>query len=357
MRVCIYTDNHFSQYSSIIRSRGNTYSTRLENQIKSLNWVEDLAKSESCDIIVCLGDFFDKSELNAEELTALQDVRWAPIQHYFLVGNHEMGLNNLDYTSTHSLHKIPMANIINKPFTLNDSYSDTKIVFIPYILEHNRKPLIDYIKHDFNVSRNDSEEPKTTIVFSHNDISGIRYGQYVSKSGFSIKDIDTNCSLFINGHLHNQEQISKKILNLGNLTGQNFSEDAFKHSHCAAILDTETLKVDLINNPYAFNFYKLDFTNCEDNKNIDSIISKCVCNSILTIKAYEKQIDYIKTNKLLDKGNIIEYRLISVFKHNDDNRQDIKDLVNIDHIEQFKNYILGQLGSTDILLQELSELI
>ena len=37
MKVLLYTDNHFSQYSSILRNRGERYSIRLENQIKSIN--------------------------------------------------------------------------------------------------------------------------------------------------------------------------------------------------------------------------------------------------------------------------------------------------------------------------------
>ena len=41
MRILIYTDVHFSQYSSIIRSRGKKYSTRLENLINSINNVKD----------------------------------------------------------------------------------------------------------------------------------------------------------------------------------------------------------------------------------------------------------------------------------------------------------------------------
>lgn len=91
MRICIWGDNHWSQYSSIIRKRGQKYSCRLENSIQSLNWVEKLAVDKNCDMTVCLGDFFDSSSLNAEEITALKDVHWSNLPKYFIVGNHEMG--------------------------------------------------------------------------------------------------------------------------------------------------------------------------------------------------------------------------------------------------------------------------
>ena len=48
-------------------------------------------------------------------------------------------------------------------------------------------------------------EVKNRIILSHNDLAGLQLGKYISKTGFDINDIDKNCALFINGHLHNQE--------------------------------------------------------------------------------------------------------------------------------------------------------
>ncbi len=71
MKVCFYTDVHWSQNSSIVRSRGEKYSTRLENLIKSVNWAERLAFDCGCSAVICGGDFFDSTELNCEEISAL----------------------------------------------------------------------------------------------------------------------------------------------------------------------------------------------------------------------------------------------------------------------------------------------
>ena len=43
MKICCFGDTHWSEYSSILRSMGEKYSTRLENLIKSVNWVFDIA--------------------------------------------------------------------------------------------------------------------------------------------------------------------------------------------------------------------------------------------------------------------------------------------------------------------------
>ena len=111
----IYTDNHFCQYSSILRKRGAKYSVRLENQIKSINWVQQLAVEQGCNAIYCLGDFFDQSALNAEELTALKDINWSATPNTFLVGNHELGNADATFTSAHLLKLIPSCLIINQP--------------------------------------------------------------------------------------------------------------------------------------------------------------------------------------------------------------------------------------------------
>lgn len=75
MKILLYTDVHVSEFSSIIRSMGEKYSTRLENLIASINWAEKIATENNCDEIICLGDFFDKPELNSSELTAMKEIK------------------------------------------------------------------------------------------------------------------------------------------------------------------------------------------------------------------------------------------------------------------------------------------
>jgi DNA repair exonuclease SbcCD nuclease subunit len=233
----------------------------------------------------------------------LQEVKWANLPHYFLVGNHEMGINDLSFSSAHLLKMVPKAKVISKPYY--EAGFGYRFIFLPYILESNRKDLLNHINEAIGDSW-ETQEVKKTIIFSHNDIKGIRYGQYESKVGFDIKEIDDHCDLYINGHLHNQQQISKKILNLGNLTGQNFSEDAEKFSHCIGILDTESLEIELINNPYALNFYKVEVLDQNDFKKFDN----CKENAVITIKTYQSLVTEIK-NYLQDK-NIICYRIITI---------------------------------------------
>lgn len=338
IKILVFGDCHWSTYSSILRKRGLNYSIRLHNLIDSINWVEEQARENHVDIIVGLGDFFDKESLNSEEITALKEIMWSNKFHYFLIGNHEMGRNDLFYSSTQIFDKYNF-KIIDESIIKFFAQTTSNIVFIPYTLNPN-KDILDKILENCN-------KENKTIIFSHNDIAGIQLGQFISKSGFEIDDIENCCDLFINGHLHNGTKITDKIINLGNLTGQNFSEDASKYSHNIMVLDTETLKYELIENPFAINFYKLDAVNLTPN------LYALKNNSVITLKCYEKDVQYWK-DEIANNSNIIESRII--IEKNKEDKEDINnDLTSSDHIEEFKKYVVANIGSTDLILEELLE--
>jgi len=337
MKLAIFTDPHWSAKSSILRKRGIKYSLRLENEIKSMNWLAEKAANFNCSHIFCLGDFFDQSIVTAEEEAALGEVNWGPLPWNFIVGNHDASVQSLEFSTAHLLNLCPKGYVIDEPtsFVINN----IRFLILPYIVDSERKAIIDY----FNVNQN--ENYNKTIIFSHNDLKGIQYGGFESKVGFELQDIENNCDLFINGHLHNGEKISSKIINLGNFLGQNFSEDAFKYSHNLMILDTDTLNYEFIENPYAFNFYKLT------NKNQIMDIKP---NSIVTIKIKEKDLQEIK-NLIEENPLIIESRILIEPENIIEETTQIE-LIKVDHLEQFKNYIFETLGTTNIIKEELMEI-
>ena len=338
MKIGVIGDIHFSEYSSILRSRGEEYSTRLENCIDSINWAESIMRDNDCSLIVYLGDFFDKSSLNAEELTALSDIKWEySIPHRILVGNHEMGINSLLYSSAHVFNSTGFEVIeYNKLEVWDDNI---EICYLPYVLEENREPLESYFK-PFEKDR------KIRYMFSHNDIAGIQMGQFISKAGFSIEEIEDNCDLFVNGHLHNGMPITNKILNLGNLTGQNFSEDGFKYSHNVMVIDTDKEDYRIINNPFAINFYKIE--NKDDLNRVN--------NAVVTVKAKPEEAVQLR-EKLESDLNIIASRLIIDYS----NRDNVSDVDNvtlaINHLDEFSKFAQRELSGQvdhDLMMEELS---
>lgn len=352
MKLLIYADPHFCTYSSILRGRGKKYSVRLENLIKSLNWVQKTAEENNCDSVICLGDFFDKSELNPEEVTALGEVDWASIPQAFIVGNHEMGRSTLDFSSAHLFKVCPNATVFDSPQQFISG--DTQICFLPYVLETDRKPLSEYFHLGDGVNC-----PKFSkrIILSHNDIAGVQMGQFISKDGFSTQEISENCDLFINGHLHNGTEITRKIINLGNLTGQNFSEDGFVYKHRVMLIDTDTLQYMYIENPYAFYFYKIDCTDLS-HKQIEEKFSKVRPNSVLTVSCYSSDIDFIKpfveASTVIESKVIIRQKVSKAEEGQESTEQEVQ-LNTIDHLERFRQYILEVFGTNDVIKEELEE--
>ena len=248
--------------------------------------------------------------------------------------------NDLSFNSIRALGLLPYIEIIDEPYTYFEQ--DVSFTYIPYILEENRKPL------SFYVPSKESCEGRKRIVFSHNDIKGIQMGQFISKEGFDIAEIESSCDLFLNGHLHNGEKLSDKIINVGNLTGQNFSENAFKYDHCAYILDTDTMKVEVYENPFALNFYKLDFTN-----SVDYNIFNQLKNAVITVKCKEK--DYKSISDAISNLNVVESRIIVEPDIIKDNPVETAQMNSIDHLEMFKTYILNTLGNSLDVEHELEE--
>ena len=334
MKVLIYSDIHISQDSSIVKGFGKNYSTRLEYIIKSINWAENLAINHKCDLIFNLGDTFNKPIVNAMEATAVQDINWADIPHYILVGNHDSDVVSLEYSSVSILKKLGF-HIIKEVTHLYDN--EDVFTFIPYILEDNRKPLTEYL-----VGKND-------IVLSHNDIAGFRFGNFVSKEGFKVDDIEKCCKLFLNGHLHNSSFLSDKILNVGNLCGQNFTEDSLKYSHGCWILDTKTNSLEFYENPYSLNFYKLEYPS--DKK----VFSNLKNNSVLMVKcerSYQEELKNILTNY---SDKIVTTRVLLYDKDIIENIDTQVKLDKVDHLKQFTDFIHEQLGNTELINEELME--
>ena len=338
MKILIYSDNHFCTYSSIIRSRGEKYSTRLENQIQTLNWIEQLSIKENCDAVFCLGDFFDSYMLNSEEITALKDIQWNDLPHYFLVGNHETNLSNLLYSSSNIFSGINNFRIIDH--ILPCVFNKFTLILLPYIKNYA----------DIDLFKITNVGLGKKIILSHNDIKGINYGTYISTNGLDISDIENNCDLFINGHLHNGTEIKPNIINIGNVTGQNFSEDANIYKHNAIILDLDTLQIEYKENPYAFKFYKIN--NLEELKHKDF-----PQNSIVSIRCTYNDIDNVK-NYISSINAIIEYKIILDFtKDKSDTKNKNIIITNSDVKKAFYNFIVDSVKSDnyEIIKEELQE--
>ena len=340
-RVAICGDIHWSTYSSILRKRGRKYSQRLEGLIKSINWFEKLAKTNKCDEEIFLGDTFDRPDLSAEEMTALQDIKWNKLPKHFLVGNHESNINTLEYSSTKFFESIN-ADVIQKPKTINVS-DHIDFTFIPYIKTEVALNVSDFIE----------DKNRRNIVFAHQDLAGVQYGKFVSQTGFSVDNIKDNCEMFFDGHLHNEGKIDN-IYIVGILTGQNFNEDAFNFKHRVYILtinDDETLSLESFVNPEAFNFYKLKFEKEEDLSKLDLLGDHSVVSAISEEKLIKKVSEKIKSLR-----NVVESRVTMYYSYDCSSEWNNQTILIDDYTKQFILLAQSKFAQTAILDYELSRL-
>ena len=344
MKIMIHSDNHWAEKSSIINSFGYRYSKRLEQLIKSINWAFDVAKDRGCKATICCGDFFDKPNLTQQELTALQEIKWPnDLTNYFLVGNHESEEIDLHYSSTEVL-KFNNNIIISEPTTI--ILDETEIDFLPYIPEFAKQPILDYFPEEKN------NKSKHKILISHNDISGISYGPIVSSIGFEKEELAANFDLVLNGHIHNQGWITNNLLNVGSFSAHNFTNDSFSYRYGIWILDTDSLEIEFIENPYAFNFYKIEINSKADL----SILNKLSNNAVVSIKCKDALVSEAK-ELIARLPNIIEHRIVITRDvTNSETAEDITDLT-VDQYVKFAECCKEKLENNAILEEELSEIL
>lgn len=343
MKLLVYSDLHFTSHSSIVRGRKGKYSDRLTACINTLNFIEEVAKNESCDKIICCGDFFDKSSLNSEEISALKEVDFnKDVEHILLLGNHEMqdlsgNYNSLNFFVSHSNF-----TVIDKISTFK--YDGKVIHFIPYQYEVNCK-IEELIP---------KKQLKNSIIFSHNDIKGIQYGKIKSESGLDLTSIENSpCDLFINGHLHFGSKLGEKSYNIGNVVGLNFSEDGFKYSHQLFIIDTEDAQnFKVIENPYSFYFYKLHATTQNSNELLEKLKHNAICSVSTSLN------DYSIIKKQFESSKKVLYNKFNFNVENQNDETSSSDLNSLlfdtsSIYTMLSDFCIEKLGESKELIEEL----
>mgnify|MGYP004442690361 CR=1 FL=1 len=256
--------------------------------------MNNLFSSKDCECVVCLGDLTDKPDLTSEEITALS--KCGLKDHVMIVGNHcrsdkDGNINSLSIFN----------DVISKPEIRQ--YGSCRVLFLPY-------NSTTYDLSEFN---------NVDLIFSHNDIKGYNYGNAVSCSGYELEDILGNCKLFINGHLHNGGWLVKdRIVNLGQLSGMNFSSCGGEWEPSVGILDTETLNLEIISNPEAYRFKKVEFGTLVKLKNyLDSILNE-EGHYVLQVKVPFSISD--KARKLINQNCKVVASRVTTYHDNTENR-------------------------------------
>lgn len=311
MKIAICADNHFAEKSSVIYGPGEVFSDRLENQLKSFEFVAKFGYP-----VIQLGDVFDRSIITAEEASCLHVLKqrvdfsnWT-----FLQGNH-------GWSGGFDVMGVFENQVISKP--TEATLGKLKVLFLPF----NAKP--EDIKEYYDV------------IFGHIGIEGIPFGA----KGFDPDFIKSHCKLFLNGHLHNKNEFRQNCWNVGSLTGLNFSDECTNNEKGLWILDDETGEIEFIENPYAFNFYKFD------EKTAESYQIKHMKTACVSVHCSEDRADFFR-----EKFKDAYYLRLNI-----KNKITIKELsevinpVSIDYMQKFRDKYLEKYGESSVVLEELAE--
>jgi predicted phosphodiesterase len=332
MKITICGDIHISETSSIVKKNGDKYSARLENIIDSVWWMNN----ESSTWRFQLGDIMDRATVTGNELTAMTKMDFSGWT--CIAGNHCLDSRGI------AAHGVQCQEVITEPEIRDFKY--VYVMMLPYIQEKNRKPLKDIIQQTKDKL---TLKEKPLIVMSHNDIAGIQYGKYTSQQGFSIEEIEENCDLFLNGHLHNQEWVSDKILNVGNLTGQNFTEDFERYKHGIWTLDVEKMYrqfqsgkanakecIEFKENPHAMKFKNVEIFSKRDLGNVMAISDK---NTVLSITTNEE----MKDEAINFAQGLMSYKIL--IKTEKISNKGFMEVKRVNHIDKFKSSVLDKFGT------------
>ena len=248
MKIGIYADAHFSLNSSIILGQTNSLEGRLRHLIDSFKWMYELFNEQEVEAIFDLGDLADSYILRAEEITAISEALSynTSIPETHILGNHE----RLDEAG--SINSVSFVNNIDNHRVLN------RVELVE--LGVSTFTLLPYNNYD---EKQVEELEDTDYLLSHIDIRGSDTGGWSLREGINPRILADKFGLTINGHIHNGSWvIPDKVMNIGAISGQNFSSKQISWGPSVMILDTEDKSYNLYENPYALNFI---------NKNISSL--------------------------------------------------------------------------------------
>lgn len=334
-----------ARYSLLkVKPRENDYSMRfcprLAHLYETIKWIDNKPCGGLFKKIVQLGDIVSKATLDAEELSMISEVGCITEEWTCIRGNHGLGINNHDSDSA-----VRLKEIIRRPqWLVEEDWESGKfynLVYLPYVLEKDRKPLSEYLE-GMDISL-------PTLILNHNDIKGMDYGGYIEKNGWSIEELEDWGDLIICGHIHNQQWLTDKILIVGNVDGENLTEDYRLHPHGiwrldeGAFLDGVEPKqcMEFIENPYAMKFANVEIKKEED---IAKIKAESDDRTILAITVPESLAD--KAQDLIDNHLAGGKKIV---KSDGKRKKTVDKIVLENHIDKFKRCAIAEFGDLKVI--------
>lgn len=232
-------------------------------------WARDTFLQEGCQLIINDGDFLDSETIRPETNYLISHIYKNNKQkEYILLGNHEKKDAEGKYNALNILDNYPNISIINELKVIPLKDEDTVLIFQPY-MKSDWKDLCATL---------DKYKDKKRILFSHLGYDNVPNVNSMLKGEIDYNLLKDRVDKIFNGHIHIGLE-SDKYIQVGILTGLNFSDAYPFHKPGIIIYNTETDEVKRIENPNAILYQKCKYTDINSIKDIERTHLRVECPS------------------------------------------------------------------------------
>jgi len=265
----------------------------LNYQQQSLEYYFEQLKQYDIDLLVLLGDIFDKRNyISLKTLDFIHDKLLPLLAEYdneqiiMIVGNHDV-LNK----NTNKINSLKY--IFKNQFTIidNEILIQNNLAFVPWVNQSNRQHIIEQLK-----------QIEPDILFGHLEIANFMVTKnYQSTTNSLPVDLLHAFNLVISGHYHISSQ-KDNIVYIGSVFQINWLDEGDLKQ--IAVLNEQTKQIQFIKNKFEF-FKKVIIEQQSDisKQNIDEFVDKNVKVILKTKRTIEFE-DFI--NKLEQVVNSLE---------------------------------------------------
>jgi DNA repair exonuclease SbcCD nuclease subunit len=277
MKIALITDSHFGA-----RSDSFVYDKFFKKFYKNIFFPE--LEKRNIDTVIHLGDVFDRRKfINYVTLKSCKkyffdELEKRDITVHVLTGNHDTTYKNSNEINSPDILLMGYSNITTYSDPVIANIGGLNILMMPWICAANYEQSLKLIKDE-----------GALVCMGHFEFSGFEmYRGQVSEGGMDAS-LFQNYKLVCSGHYHHKSS-KKNITYLGNpyqITWQDYGDSRGFH-----ILDTETLELEFIENPYTI-FEKIYYNDVEVDYNKSMVSEDNYTNKNIKLIVVNKKDAYL----------------------------------------------------------------
>lgn len=254
MKFCILGDLHLGARNDL-----KLFHNYFE---KLFNFLYQKLEELQIDTIIQTGDLWDKRKyvnfntLNEARRYFFDELESRNIRLITLLGNHDLFFRESVQVNSPMLLLSNYSNIYVCTTPVQFQLDNTTVDLVPWMCKENELEILEFIM-----------KSKSDLCFGHFELAGFPMYKGLEAQKGSAQDMFAKYELVCSGHYHTRSQ-KDNIVYVGTpyeINWQDYNDPKGFH-----IFDTETRKLEFIENPYKC-FIKLEYNDTKELPNLDNI--------------------------------------------------------------------------------------